>query len=127
MVPKAKAQMYPVPSTTNAAEPLTRIRMRALWATSQENLRRPFWVNSIDPERRPFWVNSIDPEVLMTQKGIPGPHNYGSRLPDLVSTVCFCIFMGCVHACTLHACYSFTRPPALRARQYGSRGSACRP
>jgi hypothetical protein len=62
MAPKAKAQMYLVPSTTNAAEPLTRIRMRALWATSQENLRRPFWVNSIDPERRPFWVNSIDPE-----------------------------------------------------------------
>jgi len=39
--------------------------------------------------------------------------------PDLVSTVCFCIFMGCMHA--LHACCSFTRPPALRARQYGSR------
>jgi hypothetical protein len=30
MAPKAKAQMYLVPSTTNAAEPLTRIRMRAL-------------------------------------------------------------------------------------------------
>jgi hypothetical protein len=30
MAPKAKAQMYLVPSTTNAAEPLTRNRMRAL-------------------------------------------------------------------------------------------------
>jgi len=56
MAPKAKAQMYLVPSTTNAAEPLTRIRMRALWATSQENLRRPFWV--IDPERH-SWATQL--------------------------------------------------------------------
>jgi hypothetical protein len=34
MVPKAKAQMYLVPSTTNAAEPLTRNRMRALGTTN---------------------------------------------------------------------------------------------
>jgi hypothetical protein len=37
MAPKAKAQMYLVPSTTNAAEPLTRIRMRALGDVSGES------------------------------------------------------------------------------------------
>jgi hypothetical protein len=30
--------------------------------------------------------------------------------PDLASTVCFCIFMGCMHACELHA--SLFHPPA---------------
>ena len=35
------------------------------------------------------------------------------------------LWRACMHANCMHV--SFTRPPALRARQYGSRGSACRP
>jgi hypothetical protein len=85
MAPKAKAQMYLlVPSTTNAAEPLTRIRMRALGYVSRRYATR-------------HTITDL-------------------ASPDLVSTVCFCIFMGCMHVharCSLHACYSFTRPPAL--------------
>ena len=55
-------------------------------------------------------------------------NNYGSRFARFGkhSMLLYIHGIGCiVHKRCMHV--SFTRPPALRARQYGSRCCACRP